>query len=172
VDVRGALDAAREVTKRVDLRGLSATGVASDGTVDVGAAGRTITMTFVSARGQGPQPPRPPGTLPHHEFCGKQRVRVNGTGLFAEPDLPGLPCGPGMEPLPGPRCGPKQVWQAAIRHGMPPDQLANVTYFRSVAGPSWRFELPSQHKTLVLYGDCERELIGSEGTDVTPTGSL
>jgi hypothetical protein len=172
VDVLAALEAARTATKRVELRGLKAVGVASDGTVDVSATGRGINMTFASARGQGPQPPRPPGTLPRHEFCGRQHVRVNGTGLFAEPDMPGAPCIPTMEPLPGARCGPKQVWQAAIKHGMPADQLANITYFRSIAGPSWRFEMPSQHRTLVLYGDCERELTGSDAVDATPTGAL
>jgi hypothetical protein len=172
VDVLAALEVARTATKRGELRGLTATGVGSDGTLDVAAAGRTINISFASARGQGPQPPRPPGTLPRHEFCGRQHVRVNGTGLFADQDNPGAPCIPTMEPLPGPRCGPKQVWQAAIKHGMAADQLANITYFRSVAGPSWRFEQPAQHKTLVLYGDCERELTGSEAIDVTPTGAL
>jgi hypothetical protein len=172
VDVVATLDAARAVTKRSELRGLSAVGVASDGTVDAVATGRSIVYGFASARGQGPQPPRPPGTLPRHEFCGRQRVRVNGTGLFADPDMPGVPCIPTMEALPAPRCGPKQVWQAAIRHGMPADQLANITYFRSVSGPSWRFEIPAQKKSLVLYGDCDRELSGSEAIDVTPQGSL
>jgi hypothetical protein len=172
VDVLASLETARFATKRGELRGLSAIGVGSDGTVDVAAVGRTISISFASARGQGPQPPRPPGTLPRHEFCGRQHVRVNGSGLFADPDMPGMSCVPTMEPLPTPRCGPKQVWQAALKRGMPADQLANMTYFRSVSGPSWRFELPSQHKTLVLYGDCERELIGSESIDVTPQGAL
>jgi hypothetical protein len=168
VDAVATLDAARSATKRSELRGISAFGVAADGTVDVGTSGRTVKYSFASARGQGPQPPRPPGTLPRHEFCGRQHVRVNTTGLFADPDVPSSLCAPAIEQLPNPRCGPKQVWQAAVRHGMPADQLANITYFRSASGPSWRFELPAQHKTLVLYGDCERELTGSEAVDVTP----
>ena len=168
VDAVATLEAARAATKRAELRGISAYGVAADGTVDVSAAGRGINYSFASARGQGPQPPRPPGTLPRHEFCGRQHVRVNGTGLVADPDVPSAPCSPTMEPLPNPRCGPKQVWQAAVRRGMPADQLANITFFRSTSGPSWRFELPSQRKTLVLYGDCERELTGSEAIDITP----
>lgn len=168
VDVVATLEAARSATKRSEFRGLSAAGVASDGTVDVSVAGRAISYSFASPRGQGPQPPRPPGTLPRHEFCGRQHVRVNAAGLAADPDMPGLTCSGNMEPLPTPRCGPKQVWQAAIRHGMPADQLATITYFRSTSGPSWRFELPAQHRSLVLYGDCERELNGAEATDVTP----
>jgi hypothetical protein len=60
------------------------------------------------------------------------------------------------------------VWQAAVHHGFPSDQLATVEYFRAVSGPAWRFEQPATHKVLVVYGDCERELSGAEATPVTP----
>jgi len=168
VDALATLDVARSATKRVELRGVAAFGVSSDGTVDVGVPGRSINYSFASARGQGPQPPRPPGTLPRHEFCGRQNVHLNASGLFADPDMPGLPCGPGAEALPSPRCGPKELWQAAIHRGMPADQLANVRYFRSVSGPAWRFDLPALHKSLVLYGDCQRELATAEAVDAAP----
>ena len=168
VDVLVTLEAARLITKRKDLRGLSATGVASDGTVDVGVPGRTIRYSFSSARGEGPQPPHPPGTLPKRIFCGKQTVQVMSDGIAADPDQAGLSCPPNAEPLPSPRCGPKQVWQAALRHGVAADQPANIDYFRSVSGPAWRFEQPLVHKTVVLYGDCERELTGGEALSAGP----
>lgn len=168
VDALATLDTASAITKRKDLRGLSAFGVSSDGTVDVGAPGRTIRYSFTSARGEGPQPPHPPGTLPKRVYCGKQTVQVTGAGIGADPDQAGLSCPPNAEPLPRPRCGPKQVWQAAIRHGVTADQLANIDYFRSVTGPAWRFDQPSAHRTIVLYGDCERELTGSEALSAGP----
>jgi hypothetical protein len=168
VDLVATLEAARTLTKRSDLRGLSAYGVSSDGTVDVSVPGRLIGYAFASSRGEGPQPPHPPGTLPKRSLCGKQNVRVNGAGVFADADQPGLPCTQNTEPLPSPRCGPKELWQAAIRQGMPADQLATVVYFRSVTGPAWRFELPALRRSVVLYGDCERELVGSEAVDAAP----
>jgi hypothetical protein len=161
VDPIASLDLARTLTKRADLRGITATGVRSDGTVDVTGPGHLINYSFSSARGEGPQPPRPPGTLPKHAFCGKQTVHVRPEGMGADPDLVGLPCTPSPEPLPTPRCGPKQVWQSAIKHGAPTDLLATVEYFRSVTGPAWRFTVNGQ-KPMVFYGDCERELVGAE----------
>ncbi len=168
VDLVATVEAARVATKRADLRGISAYGVTSDGTVDVSVQSRMIGYVFASARGEGPQPPHPPGTLPKRSLCGKQNVRVNGTGIFADPDQPGLPCTQTIEALPNPRCGPKELWQAAIKRGWPADQLATVAYFRSVTGPAWRFELPALHRSLVLYGDCERELTGNEAVDAAP----
>ena len=168
VDVLATLEAARSITKRKDLRGLSAYGVSSDGTVDVGAPARSVRYSFSSARGEGPQPPHPPGTLPKRVFCGKQSVRILSEGIAADQDQAGLSCPPNVEPLPNPRCGPKQVWQAAIKHGAPSDQLANIEYFRSVSGPAWRFDQPGAKKTVVLYGDCERELTGAEAVNAGP----
>jgi hypothetical protein len=168
VDPLATLDAARSITKRKDLRGLSAFGVSSDGTVNVEAPGRSVRYSFTSARGEGPQPPHPPGTLQKRVFCGKQTVHAGPGGIAVDPDQAGLSCPPNAEPLPNPRCGPKQVWQAAIRHGVPGDQLANIDYFRSVSGPAWRFDLPSAHRTIVLYGDCERELTGTEALSAGP----
>jgi hypothetical protein len=168
VDMVATLEAARGQTKRNDLHGISAYGVSSDGTVDVTVPGRMVAYAFASARGEGPQPPHPPGTLAKRTTCGKQNVRVTGSGLFADPDQAGVPCTQNAEPLPTPRCGPKQLWQAALRRGLPSDQLATVSYYRSVTGPAWRFDLPAQHRNMVLYGDCERELTGAEATDVAP----
>src|SRR5262249_30042258 len=71
-DAVATLDRARSLTKRADRRGMTATGVRSDGMVDVSVHGHEISYVFSSARGQGPQPPRPPGTLPKHAFCGRQ----------------------------------------------------------------------------------------------------
>jgi hypothetical protein len=86
---------------------------------------------------------------------------VSKEGVGAEPDLVGLPCTPSPEPLPAPRCGPKQVWESALKHGAQADQLATIEYFRSITGPAWRFTVNGQ-KPLVFYGDCDRELTGTE----------
>lgn len=167
VEAVATLDTARSLTKRVELRGMTATGVRNDGTVDVTGHGHLVSYMFSSPRGQGAQPPRPPGTLPRHVFCGRQSVRVRTGGIAADPDLVGLACTPSPEPLPTPRCGPKEVWQAALRHGMPSDQLATIEYYRSVTGPAWRFEIAA-HKPLFFYGDCDRELTAAEGAAVGP----
>src|SRR6185436_523095 len=76
VDAVATLDLARSLTKRLDLRGITATGVRSDGTVDVTDLGHFVIYSFSSSRGEGPQPVRPPGTLPKRAHCGKQIVRI------------------------------------------------------------------------------------------------
>jgi hypothetical protein len=165
VDVIRVLETAHEHTKRTELRAIVASGVASDGTVDVSNPGRRIRYVFTSARGEGPQAPHPAGTLPRRDFCGRQVVHVKTEGIVSDPDLPTATClATHNEPLPAPHCGPKEVWKAAIHRGVAADKLANIEYFRADAGPAWRFSLPDGSKTFVLYGDCERELTGNEAT--------
>jgi hypothetical protein len=136
--------------------------VKSDGTVDVSAPGHRVRFVFTSARGEGPQPPRPPGTLPNRGYCGKQTVQLRSDGLSADPDLPTTQCSTERaDPLPVPRCSMKEVWQVAIHRGAAADRLATIDYFRANAGPAWRFQIPGG-VSFVLYGDCERELLGTE----------
>lgn len=169
VDTVATLDNAQKLTDRTQLRGISAWGVASDGTVDVSLPGNRIRYVFMSPRGQGPQPPRPPGTLPRRDTCGRQNIHVKESGMVADPDQPAAPCAPTMtEALPAPRCGPRDVFQRAIRNGFRPDASANVEYYRATVGPAWRIDQPATHKQLVLYGDCERELVGSDGFGSIP----
>jgi hypothetical protein len=169
VDAVGTLEAARSLTKRLELRGIAATGVRSDGTVDVSRPGSRIRYVFSSGRGEGPQPVRPPGTLPKRASCGRQNIHVKTEGMVADPDQASAPCPVERgDPLPSPRCGPKEVWQVALRRGAPASHLASVDYFRAAGGPAWRFEIPGTPHTLVLYGDCERELSGSEASGSVP----
>ncbi len=161
VDAIATLETARGMTKRADLRGIALYGVASNGMVDVSVPGHRIRFAFSSARGEGPQPPHPPGTLARHAFCGRQNIHVRPDGIVADPDQATAPCSPLGEPLPEPRCGPKEVWQVAVRHGVPTNRPANIDYFRSVAGPAWRFNQIGS-APFVLYGDCVRELTGRD----------
>jgi hypothetical protein len=85
----------------------------------------------------------------------------------ADPDQPGAPCNVQHDPLPTPRCGPKEVWQAAIHRGVPADRLANIEYYRASAGPAWRFDVPGGAH-FALYGDCDRELAGTEAVGSIP----
>jgi hypothetical protein len=162
-DPVAALEKARTVSRRNQLRGIALWGVASDGTVDVGEAGHRVRYVFGSARGEGPQPPRPPGTLPRRDFCGKQNVHITADGMSADPDQPSYPCASQRaEPLPDPRCSTKDLWQQAIKRGAPADRRASIEYYRAAAGPAWRFDIPGSWHPLVLYGDCERELTGAD----------
>jgi hypothetical protein len=169
VDPLASLDGARALTRRADLHGIAAWGVQSDGTVDTAVGGHRVRYAFASARGEGPQPPRPPGTLPKRAFCGRQNVHVKTEGMVADPDQVTAVCLPqNSEPLPTPRCGPKQLWQVALRRGAPPDRQANIEYFRAGAGPAWRFSIPGTPQTFVLYGDCVRELTGADAFGSAP----
>jgi hypothetical protein len=169
VDVLASLAGARKLTERDQLRGIAVWGAKSDGTVDVSSAGSRIRYSFASARGDGPQPPRPPGTLPKREYCGRQNVHVKSEGFVADPDQPATPC-PVVrgDQLPEPRCGPKEVWQKALAKGAPADQRALIEYYRAEAGPAWHFTIPGTRFLFTLYGDCERELYGVDANGSVP----
>jgi hypothetical protein len=161
VDPVSSLELAESLTERRQLRRLVATGVASDGTVDVRRADASISYEFDSKRGEGPQPPRPAGTVPRGVYCGRQTVKIGKDGVYAEPDHPTARCTPEVgDALPEPRCAPERVWRAAIERGAPRDGKAVIEYYRAVEGPAWRFSIPGTPLRFVLYGDCERELKG------------
>ena len=169
VEAVPTLEAARMHTKRADLRGIAITGVHSDGTINLSSPGSRIRYVFSSGKGEGPQPTRPPGTLPKRAYCGRQNVHVKDVGMVADPDQAAAPCPVERgDALPSPRCGPKEMWQVAIRRGAPADRLASVEYFRASGGPAWRFEMPGTPHSFVLYGDCVRELSGPEAAGSVP----
>jgi hypothetical protein len=162
VDPVAVLRRARSLTERDQLRRILATSVASDGTVDLHQPAASIRYEFDSAPGEGPEAPRPPGTVRPNHFCGRQTVQVRATGIVAEPDQPMAPCRPSAgEPLPEPRCTPKQLWALALERGAPPDARAVIEYYRAHGGPAWRFSLAAPAVRFAMYGDCERELEGS-----------
>lgn len=170
VDVVGSLAGARAVTKRNLLRNIWAEGVKSDGTLDLNDVSGRARYTFQSLEGEGPQPPREPGTLPRRHYCGKQTVHLKKEGLVADPDVTDYPCPTQLlDPLPEPpRCGFGEVWAHAIKNGAPRNRMARIEYYRAKAGPAWRFEIPGTPHKFALYGDCGRQLEEAEAFTVAP----
>jgi hypothetical protein len=169
VDPARSVGAARELTKRPLLRGFVAEAVQSDGTIDFRKGAPSVRYTFQSPPGHGPQPAREPGTLPTRRYCGRQTVLISKKGIAAEPDRSDYPCAPRhAEPLPEPRCGLGDVWQRAIKRGIADGMPARIEYYRSKAGPAWRFEVPGTMQRFSLYGDCERVLEASEAIGSIP----
>jgi hypothetical protein len=162
-DPLAALVPARKLTRRPTLRGIVMDGVDTSGMVDMSQPGARVRYTFQSTAGQGAQPPREPGTLPKRVTCGKQNVVLTKQGLAAEVDQADYPCSPGgVEPLPEPQCSARELWKFARKRKMPRERAAHIEYYRSKAGPAWRFEIPNTEHRFTLYGDCKRELTGAE----------
>lgn len=169
VDVVKTLPRARELTRRSLLRGIVADGVKSDGSVDTSDGVPHVRYSFQSPAGQGPQPPREPGTLARRPYCGRQTVVLRKDGLVAESDSGDAICPPHeTDPLPEPHCGLAEVWARALAHGAPKDRLARIEYYRASAGPAWRFEAPGPRSRFTLYGDCQRELDARDAANVGP----
>ncbi len=161
VDPLETLALARELSERDQLRRIVANGVRADGTIDLDAPHSSIRYEFDSALGEGPEPPRPPGTVRHARYCGRQSVQVTRAGIFADQDQPRAPCRPlAGEPLPEPRCTLQQLWSRALERRAPSDGRATIEYYRAHEGPAWRFSIPSASVSFTLFGDCERELSG------------
>jgi hypothetical protein len=169
VDAIESLKAARAVTRRAALRGIVLDGVNSEGLLDLSEAAARVRYVFQSEPGDGPQPPREPGTLPKRVTCGKQSVIVRSGGMVAEPDQADHPCPPGgVEALPEPQCSPRALWRQARRRQFPNDKPARIEYFRAKAGPAWYFEVPGTKHRFTMYGDCKRELSGPEAQGSVP----
>jgi hypothetical protein len=169
VDPIESLKAARKLTRRSALRGFVLDGVGVSGTVDVADANNRVRYAFQSEPGQGPQPPREPGTLPKRVTCGKQNVIIRNGGMVAEPDQADYPCSAGgIEALPEPQCSTRELWRLARRRRIPNDRPAHIEYFRSKAGPAWRFEISGTEHRFTIYGDCKRELTGLEAHGSVP----
>lgn len=164
VDPIAMLARARTLTERDQLRRITMARVASDGTVDLRQPHASIRYEFDSAAGEGPDAPRPAGTVRPVHYCGRQAVQIGSDGIQAEADQPKSLCRPGAgEALPAPRCGPRQLWSLARQRGADADGQATIEYYRSHEGPAWRFSLASPHLQFTMYGDCEHELEGDSG---------
>jgi hypothetical protein len=169
VDPLATLLLAEGLTERTQLRRIVATSVASDGTVDLRQPRANIRYEFDSAPGEGPEAPRPAGTVRQGHFCGRQTVQVKAEGIAAEADQPRATCRAGVgEPLPEPRCGPRELWALALQRGAPPGGRAVIEYYRSQEGPAWRFNLQPSRTHFTMYGDCEHELTGDAARAVGP----
>lgn len=169
VDPLTTLGLARQISQRDQLRRIVATNVGVDGTVDLEGPNASIRYEFDSAVGEGPEPPRPPGTVRQGRYCGRQSVQVNREGIFADPDQPRAPCRSTFgEPLPEPRCSPAQLWARALERRAPSDGRAVIEYYRAQEGPAWRFTLADTHLSFTVFGDCERELEGKAARSLGP----
>lgn len=169
VDPVLSLAAARNLTKRPNLRGIVIDGAQSEGTLDLAEGPGRVRYVFQSPAGHGAQPPREPGTLPKRVTCGKQNVLLRKEGLVAEPDVADYPCPSGsVEPLPEPQCTVEELWRLARKRRVPRDRLAHIEYFRAKAGPAWRFEIPNTPHRFTVYGDCKRELTAGEAHGIVP----
>ncbi len=169
VDAVASLKQARTLTRRAALRGIVLEGVAGDGLMDLSEPTARVRYVFQSEPGQGPQPPREPGTLPKRITCGKQNVWIRSGGMVAETDQADHPCPPsGVEALPEPQCSARELWRLARRRQVSGDRPARIEYFRAKAGPAWRFEIPGTSHRFTMYGDCKRELSGPEATGSVP----
>ncbi|MFZ5894076.1 MAG: hypothetical protein ACOY0T_23645 [Myxococcota bacterium] len=169
VDPILTLDAARSLTRRSLFRGMVAEGVHSDGSLPVKQAGVRVRYSFQSPPGHGPQPPRVPGVVPRRNLCGRQNVHITEKGIYADPDQLDLPCAPvPVEGLPAPRCSLAEIWKLAREKGVSAQATARIEYYRSQAGPAWRFELPDGSMRFSVYGDCQRELTRAEASGSVP----
>ncbi|MEO8184673.1 MAG: hypothetical protein ABI895_38175 [Deltaproteobacteria bacterium] len=169
VDPLLTLARARSLTKREQLRRITLVGVGSDGTVDIGQPHASIRYEFDSAAGEGPEAPRPAGTVRAVHHCGRQAVQVKSDGIVVEPDQPKAACRPSAgEALPHPRCGPRELWSLALQRGAVADGRATLEYYRAQEGPAWRFSLANPRVSFTMYGDCEHELHGDSGRPLGP----
>jgi hypothetical protein len=169
VDPLATLAVARGLTERTQLRRIVAAGVAADGTVDLTNPRSSIRYEFDSARGEGPEAPRPAGTVPRARHCGRQTVHLKKTGIYASVDRPQSACRPRWgAPLPDPRCSLSQLWALAIERNAPADAQATIDYFRAEEGPAWRFSIQGSRVRFTVYGDCETELKGKAARPLAP----
>jgi hypothetical protein len=169
VDAVKTLPRARQITPRALLRGVVAEGVKSDGTIDLTSPSGRVRYTFQSAPGEGPEPPREPGTLARRTYCGRQNVDLGKAGLVADSDAADAICSThAPDPLPEPQCSLADVWAHALSRGVPKERLARIEYYRAGGGPAWRFDAPHARARFTLSGDCRRELDLRDAVNVAP----
>jgi hypothetical protein len=169
VDPLAALPQAHALSEREQLRRIIISGVGSSGTLDVTQPRASVRYEFDSSAGEGPDAPRPAGTVRPVHYCGRQSVVIKAEGIAAEPDQPKALCRPSAgEPLPDPRCGPRQLWSLALQRGAAPSGLASIEYYRAQEGPAWRFSLPSSKLHFTMYGDCVHELDADGSRPLSP----
>lgn len=140
VDPFEVLPYARELTVRRLFQGFVATGVGEDGTLDFSKQAN-LRFSFQSPPGRGPQPQRAGGTLPARTFCGRQMVVVDEKGMRAKEDKPSISCSlSDPRELPGfVGCGLDDIWSLARKHKFRRGHDARIEYYRSKAGPAFRF---------------------------------
>ncbi|HTM44953.1 MAG TPA: hypothetical protein VL137_08360 [Polyangiaceae bacterium] len=158
-DAVTALDRARELSLRKGLFGIELQGVRSNGTLALKDGGQSFARFILgSRRGEGPQPPVPPGERRNKDYCGRQEVVIDESGIRAKADKANHNCRGLKDWLPDPACGPAQVWQYALKHQAPPEALADLKYYQAAGGPAWRFSIANTAVDFVLDRNCKQEL--------------
>lgn len=159
VDPVQALKPARRLANRSHLAGLVASGVRVDGLLDAHGSGR-VRYTFQSPPGSGPHV-RGMTKDERARACGKQTVRLGPAGLAAAADDPDHSCpNPAPQPLPDPRCGPRELWALALAKGASGTALGRAEYYRAVKGPAWSFRVGRVNFT--VDESCRRELAAAD----------
>ncbi len=161
VDPAGSLARARALTRRRDLRRVLATGVDARGVVDLTQPGAGVRYEFASKRGEGPEPPRRPGSPRLGSYCGRQVVALGPEGLVAEPDQPRARCpGEPREALPPPACSLAALVALAAERGAEAGKRATIEYYLAQAGPAYRVSIPGSPVRFAVGGDCAQALEG------------
>lgn len=151
---------ARAMARPRGLGSLVVDGVKSDGTVDLAKAGTARYVFFRVTE------TRPAGKAPS---CDRLVVRLGASGLVRGNVATRQSCPePRAVPLPEPGCGPRELWEAALRKGASPKALARAEFYRAVSGPAWKFRLGRGNLSLVMDGRCARELTSSEAQRPAP----
>jgi hypothetical protein len=169
VDPLALIDRARGLSVRTKFRGFVATGVDSEGTVDLNTKGHSIRFSFQDPSGIGHQPPREGGTLPLRRYCGLQSVYLMKKGIYADVDQPERACPHNTpENLPIPKkCSLKDIWDIAEKRRIPASGTARVEFYDSFDGPAFRFK-KDKHEFVVSADDCKRILSGRAGRGIVP----
>lgn len=163
VDPIATLEAAKRSSRPRDLRRITLDGVKSDGTVDLVTGPGLLTYLFHSGQ-RKPKPKTPTdAAAAKNNQCPRQVVRVSRDGLDPQAELKEYRCPDFVsEPLPVPKCGPRDVWLRAIARGASLRNMAHMEYYGSKSGPAWKMEIPSQRFKLFVAGDCQRDLTAQE----------
>jgi hypothetical protein len=107
--------------------------------------------------------------LARRPSCGRQNIDIRRDGIVADPDAADTICSPHpVDPLPEPRCTFADVWLRALARGVPKERFAHIEYYRSSAGPAYRFEAPHPRGRFSVYGDCQRELEPKDALNIAP----
>lgn len=159
------LDRARGLTPRTLFRGWVAEGIQPDGTLDLSKEGTSLTYSFQSPPGQGPQPVRKGGTLPDRVYCGKQQVRVIAPdGIFAKPDETEVSC-----PRKGPKelsepqkCSVAEVLAIAKKRDVKDTDSITLEFYEARRGPAYRVSANGRQRFVLSAKDCKKLLNGDE----------
>ncbi|MCH2109896.1 MAG: hypothetical protein MK135_11230 [Polyangiaceae bacterium] len=157
VDPFQALAQAAALSERELFVGVVVDGVLPDGRVDLSKPKTKVRYSFQSARGLGPQPSRPAGTLPKNTYCGKQNVILDKEGLVAQKDRTKQTCGrkPPLGLSVPESCTLADVMSfAKSRKNLPKKGPVRIEFFQATGGPAYRFSKGGKKRFTLAARDC------------------